>query len=1290
MRRLALGLALALAPVAALVVALVAAAVATPVAAQGDDRGMFTRFLEDNLSGAGRTVRIEGFEGALSSVARIGLLTIADDAGVWLSLRGVELDWNRLALFRGRLEVNRLVAAEIDVARAPVTEAGRDLPSPEATPFALPELPVSVRIGRIATPRLTLGPTLLGEPVAIRLEGTATLAGGEGSAEFLAERIDGPAARLRLAGSYANATRFLDLTLEASEPAGGIAARLAGIPGTPALDLSVSGRGPIDAWDGRIRLASDGAERLAGTVSLRSDGETSGFAVDVAGDLAPLFLPDYRAFFGDRIALAAEGRRSATGALTLDPLRLESAQVKLSGSARLAPDGLPEVLRLDLVIASGDGAPVLLPLPGDPVRVQGARVALIFDPAAADEGWRISGRLEGLDAPAVAIAALDLAGSGRIARQPGGSQAVGGTIRFGAAGLAPRDPGLAEALGAAVEGFARFNWLAGGALRITDLAVTGEGYGATGALALSAADRPAIEGRIAAEFADFARLSRLADRPLGGSGQVSVEGRVVPLDGAFDARLAVTGRDLGTGIAELDGLLAGEASVTLDAARDATGTTVRALALRAGTLAVDAAGTIRTQATDFTATARFDDLRELGPDWRGALAAELRIRQADGADRLRLTGTATDLGTGIAELDGFLRGTTRLYADATHRGGTVVLDAFRIDGPSIAATAAGTVTPGDPLAGDVAATVTLPDLARLGPLWGGAIRAEVRATAGGGREALRLTATTTDLRTGQAEADRLLSGPATLALDARREAGVIRLDRFRLDGRQVTAEATGRRAGDATRVDLSARLSDLSLLVPGVPGALTLAGRIDADPSGYALDLALRGPGGIDATAAGRIAPDGGRATLRAAGRAEAALANAFVAPASVRGAVTFDLTLDGRPTLAALGGRVALAGGRVAMAGSPLALADVTATVALAGGRAQIEARARSESGGTLALSGPVGLTAPHAGSLALELADFVLRDPTLYQTSLSGRVTVDGPLAGGARIAGGIVLGTTEVQIPSSGLGGASSIPDLRHLREPPPVRLTRARAGLLDDPAARGSRTTARPYPLDLRVDAPNRVFIRGRGLDAELGGRLVLSGTSAAPIPIGGFDLIRGRLDLLGKRFDLTRGKLFVEGDFIPRLDLVATAESDAITASISVEGRADEPAIRFRSSPELPEEEVVARLLFGRGLEKLSAFQAAQLAAAVATLTGRGGAGIVERLRRGFGLDNFDVQTGADGAAAFRAGKYLAENVYADVIFGAKGRTEVTLNLDVSRSVTVRGRAANDGTTGIGIYFERDY
>ena len=106
---------------------------AGPALAQDDDPGFLARFLQDRLSGAGRSVQISGFQGALSSRATIREMTIADGEGIWLTLRGVTLDWNRAAVLRGEISVNELSAQEIVVVRPP--EAGDSLPSAEARGF---------------------------------------------------------------------------------------------------------------------------------------------------------------------------------------------------------------------------------------------------------------------------------------------------------------------------------------------------------------------------------------------------------------------------------------------------------------------------------------------------------------------------------------------------------------------------------------------------------------------------------------------------------------------------------------------------------------------------------------------------------------------------------------------------------------------------------------------------------------------------------------------------------------------------------------------------------------------------------------------------------------------------------------------------------------------------------------------------------------------------------------------------------------------------------------------------
>ncbi|MGK7653911.1 translocation/assembly module TamB domain-containing protein [Roseovarius sp. B08] len=339
---------------------------------------------------------------------------------------------------------------------------------------------------------------------------------------------------------------------------------------------------------------------------------------------------------------------------------------------------------------------------------------------------------------------------------------------------------------------------------------------------------------------------------------------------------------------------------------------------------------------------------------------------------------------------------------------------------------------------------------------------------------------------------------------------------------------------------------------------------------------------------------------------------------------------------------------------------------------------------GGNFRVRGPITLSPPFNANLQAALNDLVVTDPDLYTTTVSGQVGINGPLTGGATIGGTVNLGRTELRVPSgSGTRTPGDIPEITHVGEPADVRRTRARAGII------GQESSAPvAFPLDLVINAPNRIFVRGRGLDAELGGRVRLQGTTADVVPSGLFELIRGRLDILGRRIELTEGVIDLRGALDPYLRFVAETENDGILVRTIIEGLASSPSVTFESVPDLPQDEAVARLLFGRGLDDISAFQAAQLVAAAATLSGQRSGGL--DIRGALGLSDLDVSTSEDGATQVTAGAYLSENLYSEVTADSEGNQEINLNLDIGRNLTVKGSTSTTGNTGVGIFFEKDY
>jgi translocation and assembly module TamB len=227
------------------------------------------------------------------------------------------------------------------------------------------------------------------------------------------------------------------------------------------------------------------------------------------------------------------------------------------------------------------------------------------------------------------------------------------------------------------------------------------------------------------------------------------------------------------------------------------------------------------------------------------------------------------------------------------------------------------------------------------------------------------------------------------------------------------------------------------------------------------------------------------------------------------------------------------------------------------------------------------------------------------------------------------------------------------------------------------------------LALRI-AASQIFLRGRGLDVDLGGDLRIQGTTNDVQPVGQFDLRRGRLLILGQRIEFDEGSLQLVGNLDPLIHFVARTQSEDVTAIVTVDGRVSSPQISFSSQPPLPEDEVLARVLFNRATQDLSAFQVAQLAAAAAELAGGGGPGLLSQILGATGLDDLDVITQEDGSTAVRAGKYIDENIYLDVQTDTDGVSRAEINLDVTDSLTARGSVGTDGNTTFGLFFERDY
>ncbi|MCF8105090.1 MAG: translocation/assembly module TamB domain-containing protein [Desulfohalobiaceae bacterium] len=220
------------------------------------------------------------------------------------------------------------------------------------------------------------------------------------------------------------------------------------------------------------------------------------------------------------------------------------------------------------------------------------------------------------------------------------------------------------------------------------------------------------------------------------------------------------------------------------------------------------------------------------------------------------------------------------------------------------------------------------------------------------------------------------------------------------------------------------------------------------------------------------------------------------------------------------------------------------------------------------------------------------------------------------------------------------------------------------------------------LDIRISIPSRCFVRGKGLDSEWQGDFRITNTAAEPKINGNISLIRGHVDFLTKRFDLEKGLITFVNEIPPKpiLDIQAETSSDDLSIFLSITGSTTNPELTLSSEPSLPRDEILARLLFGHELSRITPVQAVKLALAVRTLrSGGNDQGIMDKFRQTMGLDELDIKTepGEEGGTVVGMGKYLNENIYFKVEQGLGSESsEVIVQIELTPRITLESSAGS--------------
>ncbi|ABI61019.1 translocation/assembly module TamB domain-containing protein [Granulibacter bethesdensis] len=1315
----------------------------------------------------GGMVVMQGFGGSFPDGLRIARLELHDAKGTWLEIDRLVLDWRILRLLGREVRIDVLTADRIAIPRlAEAASGGEATPASSGQGFSLPVQVVlnHLRIGRLEVGKPVAGTALVamleGRAVIRKLDLAATTPDKIAQADLALDvhRLDGP----DQGADHYHLDAAVDQTriaahVTAQEAVHGLIATMAALPGVQGINADIKLDGPWQAAhvaatvsalplqaevkgtvDTLGRSALLDVDAHAGAMEPRPDVQWRSVTLTahVAG---PFLKPDAKAHIvlkglsaaGASFSVLTADADGNAGYVTLrsrvDDLRipgpkpdlLEAAPLLLDASVRLDDPSRPVTFAL---------SHALLALKGD------ARTAGKMTVHAALSLPDLT--------PLAAIGGVDLKGDAALQLQAAmeGDKAdadLNGTVSV-TGGMAPIPALLGEkarvALSAHMEGQGDGE---GRRVTLSNLALNGR--------TLSVGAKGGLNGQTAA-----------LDWTLGLS---DLHALAATLKGNMQAAGSVTGptTDL-TAHATVDGIVeahqsgqevkSGPLHLALDAVHlpsapeahlIATGTLDRgplALDIKAGrrpdgamqasigkadwkSLHLDgamalAAGAKIPHGALVLNFARLDDLRPLlGQPISGSVAAKADF--SDALATLHLTATRAGLpgkaAVAKADLDATVKSPVadpdvnarlevRGIAASGITGNASLSAQGRQSALAIRLNTALNGVVGAPLQASLAALLDVPAgqvaLSALQAGWKGQTARLLAPVRIGYKDGVTMDR----LRLGVAQAVLDVAGRATPKLDLRVALTNLTADLARVVAPDVKAAGRldmqavlkGEPAHPAGSASITARgLRMLTGDARALPPAEIVV-KADMDGRTARIDTRLNA-GSTTLTIAGTV-PEAasGPLNIAARGRADLRILDPILSAQGrrVQGMMIVDARVGGTIAAPNASGTVRLTGGDVQDVTLGLHLARIEALISAAGDTLRIDQFSAGAGQGTLSLGGSVGIKPPMPVDLTVKASNATLIASDLMTERLDADLTLRGQMTKELTASGHIKILRADIRVPEHMPSSVAVLDVIKPGQKPPPPPTP-------SGPVIR----------LDVTLDAPEQIFVRGRGLDAELAGRLHLHGTASNPQTDGGFELRRGQFSVAGTTLNFTEGRVTFDGSTTdPALDFTASSTSGSVTASLHVGGHASDPKITLSSQPELPQDEVLARLLFQSSMASLSPFQMAEIAAALAQLSGAtGGGDPLNSVRSALGLDRLSVGGGSQNGAttpnsrtnqgpSVEAGKYVARGIYVGAKQSVGGPNSVSaaeVQIDLTRRLKLKADAGSGpGANAVGLSYGFDY
>ncbi|MBL1213321.1 MAG: hypothetical protein HND52_08195 [Ignavibacteriae bacterium] len=242
-------------------------------------------------------------------------------------------------------------------------------------------------------------------------------------------------------------------------------------------------------------------------------------------------------------------------------------------------------------------------------------------------------------------------------------------------------------------------------------------------------------------------------------------------------------------------------------------------------------------------------------------------------------------------------------------------------------------------------------------------------------------------------------------------------------------------------------------------------------------------------------------------------------------------------------------------------------------------------------------------------------------------------------------------------------------------------------------------------------PKNTWIVSPQLNIELSGELDVIKTGALLELFGNVNVVRGKVEVYGKEFDVIEGKIFFTGGSKINPELAMTleymfrgADRSKQYLQIIVKGTPEDPNLTFLiDDTQIDEGNAISYLLFGRSLDQLTQSQRTNVSNSNAdlakTIAGNFlAAQLSSTLGSALGLDVIEIEgNNSWNSATLTAGKYLTDDLYVSYESGF-GSTEtnetnpriVTLEYGLTKYLFLQLVEGNDKNSGFDFILKFDW